>query len=248
MQQLVLSFSEKTLTLLQKNELSTSVEHFPLEMTKPLVKERISATIQSAIQNSSLQRVIWFAPDFTLFPTALFDPTQLNAYYELNHGRLQDVQTLRYDTIESLELVVIYALPTWLDDYCKNELQFKQLQHEVTLQLNYLAQKKQADQIHVFFHENQFVLSVFKQKLLLSCTASAFQHESDFIYFLLAHQQKLHLDQSFHLGLVQAGQAIDLQNIQELLSKFKDFERFKIQEFNLTTYQNDILCGSFEEH
>ncbi len=248
MQQLVLSFSEKTLTLLHKNALNPSVEHFPLEMTKPLVKERISTIIQTAIQHSSIQRIVWFAPDFTLFPSALFDPSHLVSYYELNHGQLQDTHTLRYDTIESLELVVIYSVPNWLDEYCKNELQFKQLQHEITLQLNYLAQKKHTDQIQVFFHDHCFVLIVFKQKVLLSCTATSFIQESDFIYFLLAHQQKLHLDQSFQLGLTEASLAIDLEPIQHLLSKFKDFERIEIFQDNYPKYQNNILCGSYEEH
>ncbi len=248
MQQLVLSFSENTLTLLQKNELGTSMEQLPLDLNKPLVNHRMSTSIQSALRQSSLHRITWFAPDYTLFPSNLFDATQLQAYYELNHGRLAETLTLRYDTIQSLELVVIYSVPVWLTEYCKNELQHKQLQHEVSLQLNYLAQKKQADQIHVFFHESKFVLSVFKQKRLLSCTANDFQQESDFIYFLLAHQQKLGLDQSFILGLTQANEGIALHHIQQLLLKFKDFENFTIQEFQLFTYQNDILCGSYEEH
>lgn len=248
MQQLILSFSEKTLTLFQKNELSSSMEQLPLDLNKPLVKERINAQIQVALSHSTLYRCTWFAADFTLFPAALFDPAQILAYYELNHGQLKENLTLRYDSIESLELVVIYTVPTWLDAYCKNELQHKNLRHEVSLQLFHLAQKKQADQIHVFFHDKQFVLSVFKQKRLLSCTATDFQQESDFIYFLLAHQQKLGLDQSFILGLTEATLGIDLQNLQQLLSKFKDFERFNIQEFKLNTYQNDILCGSYEEH
>lgn len=248
MQQLILSFSEKTLTLLQKNEQGSSMEQLPLDLNKPLVKERINAQVQGALSHGTLYRSTWFASDFTLFPTALFDPTQILAYYELNHGPLKDNLTLRFDSIESLELVVIYTVPTWLDAYCKNELQYKNLRHEVSLQLFHLAQKKHSDQIHVFFHENQFVLSVFRQKRLLSCTATDFQQESDFIYFLLAHQQKLGLDQSFILGLTEAAHGIDLQNLQQLLSKFKDFERFNIQEFKLNTYQNDILCGSYEEH
>jgi hypothetical protein len=248
MQQLVLSFSEKSLTLLQKQASESSMEQIPLELAKPLVKERISSSIQTALSTSSLFRSTWFATDYTLFPGSLFDASQLQAYYELNHGALDPQKTLRYDSVESLDLMVIYALPTWLDDYCKNELQFAHLRHEITLQLANLAQQKHRDQIQVFFHENQFVLSVFKQKQLLSCTANAYQQETDFIYFLLAHQQKLQLDQSFELNLVQAGAQLDLKNIHQLLMKFKDFEKFNIQESDMTSYQNNILCGSFEEH
>ena len=127
-------------------------------------------------------------------------------------------------------------------------MQNKQFLHEVSLQLRYLASKKQADQIHVFFQEQQFVLTVFKQRQLLSCTATPFQQESDFIYFLLAHQQKLKLDQTFNLILTQASLDKSTQNLTTLLSKFKDFEYFNIQELPLNNYQNDILCGSYEEH
>ncbi|MFM8596332.1 MAG: DUF3822 family protein [Flavobacteriales bacterium] len=248
MQQLVLSFTDKSLTLLQKNEQALQVDQLPLELNKPLIKERISATIQAALQQSSLYRSTWFAPDYTLFPLNLFDPSQLQAYYELNHGKLPESFSLRYDTIESLELVVIYSVPKWLQEYCYNDLQNKQFLHEVSLQLRYLATKKQVDQIHVFFHEQQFVLTVFKQRQLLSCTATPFQQESDFIYFLLAHQQKLKLDQTFNLSLTQASLDKSTQNLTTLLSKFKDFEYFNIQELPLNNYQNDILCGSYEEH
>ena len=163
MQQLVLSFSEKSLTLLQKQASESSMEQIPLELAKPLVKERISSSIQTALSTSSLYRCTWFAPDYTLFPGSLFDSSQLKAYYELNHGRLAQHLSLRYDSIESLDLIVIYAVPTWLEDYCKNELQFQHLRHEVSLQLSHLAQQKHRDQIQVYFHENEFVLSVFKQ-------------------------------------------------------------------------------------
>lgn len=247
MQQLVLSFSEKSLTLLQKQASESSMEQIPLELAKPLVKERISTSIQTALSTSSLYRCTWFAPDYTLFPGSLFDASQLKAYYELNHGRLAQHLSLRYDSIESLDLIVVYAVPTWLEDYCKNELQFQHLRHEVSLQLSHLAQQKHRDQIQVFFHENEFVLSVFKQKQLISCTANAYQQETDFIYFLLAHQQKLQLDQSFELNLVQAGAQLDLKNIQHLLQKFKDFETFKIQDSDMSSYQNNILCASLEE-
>lgn len=248
MQQLVLSFSEKTLTLLLNDKMSTTVEYFPLEIDKPLVKERISATIQHALSSGHLGRITWFAPDFTLFPSALFDANQLGAYYELNHGKLPETHCLRCDTIDSCELVVIYSIPIWLDEYCKNELKFRQLKNEVSIQLAFLAQQKQSDQIQVFFHDQYFVLSVFRQKQLLTCTASSFLQESDFIYFLLAHQQKLHLHSSFQLQLTEASLGINLDQIQELLSKFKDFEDLEVGQNNLNKYQNNILCGSFEEH
>ncbi|MEN9743693.1 MAG: hypothetical protein RLZZ65_1498 [Bacteroidota bacterium] len=245
---MVLAFNSNSLCILQPQAQSAQPDLIPIDQERPLIKERLNSILQEYVAKTPISRITWFAPDFTLFPNDLFDAQALLSYYELNHGPLAPQLSLHFDLIENLDIVLIYTVPTWLSDYCKNDLKFLRLQHEVSLQLHYLATQKNLAQIPVFFHENQFVLSVFQQNQLLSCTANAFQQESDFIYFLLAHQQKLKLNPAFHLRLFATSPAAQLDQIKALLSKFKDFEALQIELISYQTYQNQLLCGSLEAH
>lgn len=245
---MVLSFNSSSLSILHPQANNVQPDLIPIDQERPLIKERLNSVLQERVAQTPISRISWFAPDFTLFPNALFDAAALKSYYELNHGPMPSHLSLQYDLLENLDIVVIYSVPTWLADYCKNDLKFLRLQHEVGLQLQYLSAQKSQSQIPVFFHDNQFVLSVFQQNQLLSCTANAFQQESDFIYFLLAHQQKLQLDPAFHLRLFATSPTTQLDKIQDLLSKFKDFETLNIELIPFQTYQNQLLCGSLEAH
>ena len=119
MSRLVLHYSDSILLMLEQTQTSVLDSSYPLEMDKPFAKERMSNPIKEALLKSTLGPCFWFGPDYTLFPRALFDPTQLTAYYQLNHGPLTSQYFLNYQILEDLDLVFIFSIPIWLYDYAK---------------------------------------------------------------------------------------------------------------------------------
>lgn len=247
MSRLVLQFSQAVLQLLTAQEGGCSTQQIPLDNDKPFARERMSEPIQAALQNASLGACLWSDTSFTLFPRDLFDPTQLEAYYTLNHGQASNQQHLLQQTIPNLDLVFIFSAPVWLYDFTKYELQ-QPLQHSIAQQLQFCAQQNPVDQVTLFIEAQHFVLVTFKNRQLISCTANEFQQQNDILYFLLAQQQKLQLTAAQELLIYDATAKFDSRTFEQTLHQFKDFEKYACTFFDTPTYQNSVLCASFEEH
>jgi hypothetical protein len=246
MSRLVLHFSDNTLFMLEQTQTSVLDTSYPLEMDKPFAKERLSNPIKEALLKSTLGPCFWFGPGYTLFPRALFDPSQLTAYYELNHGPLQSQDYLNYQILEELDLVFIYSLPVWLYDYAKYDLQVSSVKHSIAHQLQYLKAQNSINRVILLIEKTHFVLICFKNRQLLSCTTNEYQQVNDLLYFLLAQQQKLQLPTHAQLDLYDASSNFDFKSFEALLKQFKDFEHYQTTFYDTPTYQNQILCASFE--
>ncbi|MEN9969585.1 MAG: hypothetical protein RIR94_1790 [Bacteroidota bacterium] len=247
MSRLVLHYTDSTLLLLESAQETVVAQSFPLEPDKPFARERMSGPIKKALESHALQRVLWFSPHFTLFPRALFDPNQLEAYYQLNQGALPANQHLTYQIIAALDLVLIYSIPVWLYDYAKYDLHAPQVQHSVARQLLHLSALHPKDHVMLLLEATHFVLIAVKDSKLMCCTANEYQQNTDILYFLLAHQQKLQLPQHLELTLYDASEGFDFTAFEALLGQFKDFEHFNYTFYNTPTYQNQILCASSED-
>jgi len=248
MSRLVLHFTDSTLLLLEHAQQNVLAQSFPLEADKPFARERMSGPIKKALENHSLQRVLWFSPHFTLFPRALFDPNQLETYYELNQGALPANQHLTQQIIAALDLVLIYSIPVWLYDYAKYDLHTPQVQHSVSSQLAHLSAQNPKDKVVLLLEATHFVLIAVKDSKLMCCTANEYQQNTDILYFLLAHQQKLQLPHQLDLAIYDASQGFDFPAFESLLGQFKDFEQYNCTFYDTPTYQNQILCASSEDH
>ena len=248
MSRLVLHYSDSTLLMLEQTQTSVLDSSYPLEMDKPFAKERMSNPIKEALLKNTLGSCFWFGPDYTLFPRALFDPTQLTAYYQLNHGPLPSQYFLNYQILEALDLVFIYSIPVWLYDYAKYELQVTLVKHSIAHQIQYLNANNATDRVALLIEKSHFVLLCFKERQLLSCTTNEYQQVSDILYFLLAQQQKLQLPNHVELDLYDASAHFDFSSFEALLKQFKDFEHYQTTFYDTPTYQNQILCASFEDH
>lgn len=246
MSRLVLHFSDNTLFMLEQTQTSVLDTSYPLEMDKPFAKERLSNPIKEALLKSTLGTCFWFGPGYTLFPRALFDPSQLTAYYELNHGPLPSQDYLHYQILEELDLVFIYSIPVWLYDYAKYDLQVSSVKHSIAHQLQYLKAQNSVDRVILLIEKTHFVLICFKNRQLLSCTTNEYQQVNDLLYFLLAQQQKLQLPIHAQLDLYDASSNFDFKSLEALLKQFKDFEHYQTTFYDTPTYQNQILCASFE--
>ncbi|MEY4286833.1 MAG: hypothetical protein RL511_916 [Bacteroidota bacterium] len=247
MSRLVLHFTESTLLLLEQAEETVLSTSLLLETNKPFARERMAGPIKEAMAKLPLAHTLWFGPQYTLFPRALFDPNQLSAYYELNQGALPEQHHLTYQIIESLDLVFIYSIPVWLYDFAKYELQVPQVQHSLALQLAHLSAQNQTDRVVLLIEAQHFVLLAIKDRKLLCCTANEYQQPADLLYFLLAHQQKLQLPANLNLDIYDASQQFDYTAFEALMRHFKDFEHFSCHFYDTTTYQKHILCASSED-
>ncbi len=248
MSRLVLHYTDSTLLLLEYAQETVVAQRLPLESDKPFAKERMSSPIKKALESSRLQRVLWFSPHYTLFPRALFDPSQLQAYYELNQGQLPANHYLTQQVIASLDLVLIFSMPVWLYDFAKYDLHMSQVQHSVALQLTQLSAQHPKDKVVLLIEASHFVLIAVQDNKLLCCTANEYQQNTDILYFLLAHQQKLQLPQRLDLAIYDASQSFDFSAFAALIGQFKDFEQYNCTFYDTPTYQNQILCASSEDH
>ena len=247
MSSLNLHFTETTLLLLTQQAGDVQMTALSLENDKPFARERRSAPIKEALQNAVLQNCLWFGPDYTLFPRALFDPNQLEAYYTLNQGQIAAQRHLQYQVIAALDLVLIYSIPVWLYDFAKYELQAV-VKHSVGQLLNFVAQQRYQDRVVLLLEANHFVLLTIKNRHLLSCTVNEYQQSTDILYFLLAQQQKLQLASAVQLDIYAATTHFDFETFEQTLAQFKDFEQYLCAFYQTTTYQNTILCASSEDH
>jgi len=248
MSRLVLHFTDSTLLLLEHAQQTVLAQSYPLEADKPFARERMSGPIKKALENHSLQRVLWFSPHLTLFPRVLFDPNQLETYYQLNQGALPANQHLTHQIIAALDLVLIYSIPVWLYDYAKYDLHTPQVQHSVSSQLTHLSAQNPKDTVVLLIEATHFVLIAVKDNKLMCCTANEYQQNTDLLYFLLAHQQKLQLPHQLDLAIYDASQSFDFPAFESLLGQFKDFEQYNCTFYDTPTYQNQILCASSEDH
>lgn len=247
MSSLNLHFTETTLLLLAQEAGDLQMTALPLETDKPFARERRSAPIKEALQNNVLNNCFWYGPDYTLFPRALFDPNQLAAYYTLNQGVVGAQRHLQYQYIPALDLVLIYSIPDWLNDFAKDELQVE-VKHSVGQLLNFVAQQHYQDRVVLLLEANHFVLLTIKNRQLLSCTANEYQQSTDIFYFLLAQQQKLQLASAVQLDIYAATPFFDFETFEQTMAQFKDFEQYLCAFYASNIYQNTILCASFEDH
>ena len=247
MSRLVLHYTDSTLLMLEQTQTAVLGTYIPLEIDKPFARERMSGPIKEALSSNTLSSCLWFGPDYTLFPRALFDPAKLTAYYQLNHGPLQQQNHLSFQIIETLDLVFIYSIPVWLYDYAKYDLQTPTVGHSIARLLQCLSAQNLTDSVVLLIESTHFVLITIKDRQLISCTTNEYQQASDILYFLLAQQQKLQLPNASQLDLYDATQHFDFKSFEALLSQFKDFEHYTCAFYDTPTYQNQILCASSED-
>lgn len=248
MKSLVLYFSESSLQLIQVGSEKPLLRSIPIDMGKPFARDYITEAIKEVLIDHQLEKILWFGADYTLFPLDLFDPNNLNSYYELNQGPIPANCTLTYQILEKAGIVIIFSVPIWLYDYAKYELQTTQLNHVVLMPLIQSFYQLNGNLVTIIIENQHFVLTVLKEGKLQSITTNDYQQNPDILYFLLAQQQKIKLAQPVELHIFDATDLFDSDAFGALLKQFKDFENYQINFHSCSTYQNQILCASLEVH
>lgn len=246
MKQLVLHFSDTRLQILNAGSTEPLHSTLAIDFSKPFARDHLSTAIKEALVANTLKELIWFGSDYTLFPIALFDPSKLVHYYELNHGKADPNRHLSYQLIDNAGIAIVFSIPVWLYDYAKYELQAVQIKHAIGQQLQYCLINGPKSQVAVFIEEKQFVMFAIEQGKLLGATTNEYQQVADILYFLLAQQQKLKLSTPLPLMIFDLSTSLNMEELEGLLRQFKDFENYTTQFQNSTYYQKQILCASSE--
>lgn len=246
MKQLVLHFSDTRLQILNAGSTEPLHSTHAIDFSKPFARDHLTTAIKEALVEHTLKELIWFGSDYTLFPIALFDPTKLEHYYELNHGKAHPNCHVSYQLIENAGIAIIFSIPVWLYDYAKYELQSVQIKHAVGQQIQYCLHNGPQSQVSVFIEEKQFVLFAIQQGKLQGATTNDYQQVADILYFLLAQQQKRQLPTPLPLLIFDSTSQFNAEELLDLLKQFKDFENYIPQFQNSTFYQKQILCASSE--
>jgi hypothetical protein len=247
MSRLDLHFTDTLLQILTQNNESIEQQLIVIEKDKPFARERMAGPINEALHHATLKNCLWFDPDFTLFPRDLFDQNQIASYYTLNHGSVPVEKQLQYHIIAPLDLVFIYSVPNWVNDFVKNVLHGN-VTHSVAQYLNYSTLQNPENKVFLFLQDQNFVLITFKQSQLVNCMSNEYQQLNDVLYFLLAQHQKLNLIGHTKLDIFQTTQVVETASLEEKITQIKDLEKYQLTFFNAITYQKEILCASFEDH
>ncbi|MBL4710209.1 MAG: DUF3822 family protein [Flavobacteriales bacterium] len=133
---------------------------------------------------------------YTLVPQALFDENELINYLSFNHP-IEDESTLRFyfNKIESIDAIIVYAIPLGLEFLAKAKLPPFQINHFGLPLLEAIGlQKVNKDQLHVHIQQHRFDIIYMPEGKLIFFNSFNYQSTEDFIYYLLYIMEQLQLD------------------------------------------------------
>ena len=242
---LVLDFQVDVLQIISEDiHGEISHEQIPFDTSRPFSIEEVKDRVRGKLSDAYLQHVTWFDANFTLIPMSLFSEQEIATYYKLNFGKLESNQSLLFEIIHELQLVVIYAVPTWILELCQSTLLQKTVHSQISFILHKQFNDHSSDSTFLVLFEHCFVLSVKQNGKLQLCIPAEFQSETDVLYFILSNHQKMNLSNTNTLSCYVQGTHFDQEAFKNLWSQFKDFKDFSSNFYSQSAYQKTILCAS----
>lgn len=145
-------------------------------------------------ENHLLQRfypqvnVIYESLKSTLVPVPLFDPTELATYLKFNHKVLQQ-EEIRYDKLDNLEAVNIYAIPVLLRNKLREKFtKINLVNYNSALIETLLISNKNVwleNTVFVNVRRSQFDMVYIHGDKLVFSNSFSYRTSEDFAYFLL---------------------------------------------------------------
>ena len=221
-----------------------SREQIPFDMSRPFSIEEVKDRIRGKLSDANLQHVTWFDPNFTLIPMSLFSEQELDTYYTLNFGKLDGNQSLVFEKMHELQLVVVYSVPAWILELAQGPLLQKTVHSQITFILHKQFLDHTTDSTFLVLFDHFFVLSVKQQGKLQLCLPAEYQTETDVLYFILSNHQKMNLSNTNTLSAYVQGTHFDQEAFEALWYQFKDFKDFNTHFYSQAAYQKTILCAS----
>lgn len=188
----------------------------------------------------------------TLVPMPLFDEKEKSLYLGFNQP-FQENNRILFDTLKTSEAVNVYYIPNPVAEKAKDFWPHVKLLHFVSgliesLAINY---KNRTSGNDLFLHtrEGFFDLVYFRENKLFFSNTFAYRTKEDFIYFLLAAVEQLHLNPE-QVSLLLMGKIDNGSPEYEMIYRYIKHSRFieKNNNFhysylldNVTHYHHYVL-------
>lgn len=219
-------------------------QQLPFDTSRPFSIEEVKDQIRQKLSDSTLQQVTWFDANFTLIPMSLFTENELETYYHLNFGKRETSLTIQFEHIHSLQLVVVYTVPTWILELAQGSLLQKSVRSHISFLLQNQFDQNTSDSIFLVLFDHTFVLSVKQNGKLQLCLPTEYQSATDVLYFILSNHQKMNLPKINSLSAYVVNNHFDQDAFESLWNQFKDFNDFSTHFYSQAAYQKTILCAS----
>ena len=158
---------------------------------------------------------------YTVVPKALFDPARGLDYLKFN-TRLLDNDLVAYDTIEALDLVVVYLPFTNVNNWFFERFGSFTFEHSVSVLLRHLLAQNTAvnnAQSMIYLYKDNFDFIVWQDKNLLMSNTYNFQAPEDVLYYVLFGFEQFDLNPE-QIPLAIAGSVSEQSEIFDLLFKY----------------------------
>ena len=208
----------------------------------PFFKEDLRDACRQFSNSESEPKFTWFSTKFTLIPSALFLPNQLENYYSLNFGEVSQDEKLSYDSLNDSRLCLVYSIPKWFNDFKQNYFFKAEIRHHASVLIINTLKAPQENLISIVFEGTSFLMCIKKENKLLICNSFEFQDEEDLLYFILAHHKQLELFEISILNFMSYTEEVNSEKVLTLISHFKELNSYTINFLNKTEYNSTLRC------
>ena len=242
-QNLNLVFNKHYLRIFRTAENSIHILHEePIDSKASFFRENLKEVIRKNHQNPEKIN-LWYSPvKYTLLPSTIFLPSKLENYFELNFGKPAREESLYYESIIPLNIVVVYAIPSWLLEL-KSEISiFGDINSVITKQLLSIERDKALDIVECAIYNGYMDVYVKSKGNLVLANHYEILNENDLVYFLLLIKTKLNLNDQFMLNVKNIDSEISNEKIKSLVVSIEDFKLVNLNFADNQTFYNSILC------
>ncbi|MBP7184373.1 MAG: DUF3822 family protein [Saprospiraceae bacterium] len=193
------------------NTVEEDVISFDLEHVSK--SDNINYYFQKSIE---ADQATFLVPYFNVVPKDSFYEEDIELYIKStfpNYDR--EHFNIRYDFVSTDYLYVIYAIPKSVN--IQNT--FNHFISKMLACNRKLIQDNNQTFIHVYFQQNEFVLTAYKDGKLIQCNFYKFYDQVDALYFIMLSINQIEFDQKTdHLHI--SGRVIEDSSLYRLLSQF----------------------------
>ncbi len=243
-EKLFFDFHPFKLSILKENEAHFVIVLFDkkIDAEHPFHLEELSEAIRPFSNSEFGQKFTLFSSNFTLIPSSLFLPNQLENYYSLNFGPVSQNEKLSYDSMNDLRLCLVYTIPKWLNDFKQKYFFKSEINHHATILIKNTINSSQENVISIIFEGTTFLMCIKKDNKLLICNSFEYQSEEDLLYFILAHHKQLELIENSFLNIMSYIEEVNSEKVLSLISHFKELSSYTINFLNKTEYYSSLTC------
>lgn len=238
-----LIFDKHFFWIYRSSENSTNLlHHQPIDSNASFFNENLKEIIRK--NNQYPEKItLYYSPEkYTLIPSSIFLPSKLEDYFILNFGEVHSNEIIHFESIVSLNIVIVYAIPVWLHQLKSQINIFGDIKTTINKEILSLDKVKEQTQVDCILKQGYMDVCVKHQGKLVLSNQYEIHNEDDLVYFLLLVKKKLELPENLFIFLNNVGSTLSNLYIKELIDKIQDFNGTTLNIADSHTYFNSLLC------